>query len=132
MLRPRKFFGSTQSARNRRAEEPAARRCWATPSVHTLMDIAKLPRAGDYDLERRTPVVREWDLLGYGVLMTLDGVLHALDPIAYRAWQLHKQHRPDDEVAFALTAEWEVDYDLAHRGVTAVLSRLGEPAAAGV
>jgi hypothetical protein len=97
-----------------------------TPTVHTLLDMAPLPAAGKLSQASTRAVVREWDLLGYGILMTGDGVLHALDPAAYRTWQMHKQARPADEVASQLATEWDVELEHARRDVTAVINRLRE------
>src|SRR3954454_14222863 len=114
----------------RSSEQPPGAH-WVTPTVHTLLDMAPLPspevlppRAGE-DL-----VVREWDLLGFGILMSADGILHALDPVAYRTWQLHKQYGAVDDVALALTNEWDVEIDKARRDALVVLRRLKEAAPA--
>src|SRR5882724_9228600 len=120
----RKFLGRARAAQEH-LEQGQQRPEWMTPTVHTLLDMTPLPRVEEGQAKQGTRVVvREWDLLGYGIFMTVDGVLHALDPVAYRTWQLHKQERPVEEVALLLTAEWDVELDRARRGVTAVLSRL--------
>jgi hypothetical protein len=104
---------------------------WATPTVHTLLDLVPVPASGVRPQDPAAHlVVREWDLLGFGVLMTTDGVLHSLDPVAYRTWQLHKQHSGVDAIAHALVDEWDVEIDKARRDVLVVLRRLKETDAA--
>ena len=127
----RKFLGRARAATEQVAEQPEQLPSWVTPTVHTLLDMAPLPAAGSPSKTTARGVVREWDLLGYGVLMTGDGVLHALDPVAYRTWQLHKQARPAEEVATVLSTEWDVELEHARRDVTAILNRLRETVDAG-
>ena len=109
--------------------EPARAR-WATPTVHTLLDLTPVPASERKQGQDAHLVVREWDLLGFGILMTTDGVLHALDPFAYRTWQLHKQYGAVDVVALALADEWDVDIDKARSDTITLLRRLKEADAA--
>ena len=128
----RKFFGRARSAEPEQVEAATPRPSWVAPTVHTLLDMTPLPGVEESRTKQGPGgAVREWDLLGFGVLMTSDGVLHALDPVAYRTWQLRQQDRPVEEVALVLAAEWDVELDRARRGVTAVLSRLGDTVDAG-
>jgi hypothetical protein len=125
MLMRRKSSGRARPAAEQ-VDEIQQLPTWVTPTVHTLLDLAPLPAAGGPAKPAARAVVREWDLLGYGVIMTVDGVLHALDAVAYRTWQLHKEARPADEVALLLATEWDVEIEHARRDVTAVLTRLQE------
>ena len=89
------------------------------------MDMAPLPGVHDAPSDQNGGgVVREWDLHGYGVLITAEGVLYALDPVAYRTWQLHQERQPLDQLASLLTAEWDVEVDRARADAAALLNRL--------
>jgi hypothetical protein len=89
------------------------------------MDMAPVPDVHDAQPDHSAgTVVHEWDLHGYGVLMTGQGVLYALDPVAYRTWQLHKEREPLDQLASRLTAEWDVEVDRARADAAALLNRL--------
>jgi hypothetical protein len=87
--------------------------------------MAPLPNVQDsgHDISAGC-VIREWELNGYGVLMTAQGVLYALDPVAYRTWQLYKQRQALDQLACLLTAEWDVEVDRARADAAALLNRL--------
>jgi Coenzyme PQQ synthesis protein D (PqqD) len=87
------------------------------------MDMAPLPGFQESRSPDKSSVVREWDLHGYGVLMTAKGVLYALDPVAYRTWQLY-QEQPLDQLASLLTTEWDVEVDRARADAEALLNRL--------
>jgi hypothetical protein len=108
---------------------PRPRRRWVTPTVHTLVDLVPMSALGN-----QTPtagrIAREWDLLGFGILMTTDGVLHSLDPTAYRTWQLSRRYDGVDQVARELANEWDVDVELARRDASVVLRRLNDAVAA--
>src|SRR4051794_16441548 len=106
MIARRNIFGHAHA--NAAASNIPTRPCWVPPGVRTLLDMASLPAETDTAHDTRN-VAREWDLLGFGIIMTADGVLHALDPVAYRTWQLHKQYDAVEDVANVLATEWDVE-----------------------
>jgi hypothetical protein len=128
MIARRKIFG--QAHANTAGTDVPARPCWVTPGVHTLLDMALLPAETDAAGQDSRNVSREWDLHGFGILMTADGVLHALDPVAYRTWQLHKEYDAVEDVANVLATEWDVEVTKALQDAINVLSRLREVDAA--
>src|SRR5437016_3000228 len=95
------IFGTHSAAQRSPSPVTPSRRRWSTPTVRTLMDMAPLPGFQETRSTDKSSVVREWDLHGYGVLMTTQGVLYALDPVAYRTWQLY-QEQPLDQLASLL------------------------------
>ncbi|HEY9723742.1 MAG TPA: PqqD family protein [Oscillatoriaceae cyanobacterium] len=60
------------------------------------------------------------------ILTPADSVLHTLNPVATRIWELLSEHRTLDALVAALTREYDVDRAVAEQDVRNLLTELAE------